>query len=106
LSDYYVVGTLDLCQEKPDPMQKESGPTCWEKTSKTCLNFGIFWRLPKSAKLDHILEVFSRQGDRIELIPFALLKASSDTSLEYPQRIILRTLKFHFFRVDPPLWDP
>ena len=81
------------------------GPTCWEKTSKTCQNIGIFWRLPKSAKLNHILVVFSWQGDQIELIPFALFQASSDTSLEYPQRIILRTLKFLFF-VGGKKWFP
>jgi hypothetical protein len=39
------------------------------------------------------------KGDWIELIPFALFLASPDTSFAYPQHIIQRTLKFHFFRV-------
>ena len=54
----------------------------------------------------HVLDVLSGQGDRIELIFFALFQASPDTSLEYPQHIILRTLKLHFFSVDTPMWDP
>jgi hypothetical protein len=52
------------------------------------------------------LDVFSGQGDQIEPIPFALSHASWDTSLDYPQRIITRSLKFHFFEVDPPFRDP
>ena len=55
---------------------------------------------------EHVLDVFSRQGDQIELIPFALSQAGCDTSLDYPQHIIPITLKFHFFMVDPPLRDP
>jgi hypothetical protein len=31
---------------------------------------------------------------------------SWDTSLDYPHHIILRTLEFHYFGVDPLLWDP
>ena len=30
-----------------------------------CCNIGIFWRWPKSAKSEHILDVFSGQDDRI-----------------------------------------
>ena len=59
---------------------------CPEKTSKTCRIIGIFWRWPKRAKSDHIFDIFSGQGDRIELIPFALCQASRDTSLEYQQQ--------------------
>jgi hypothetical protein len=44
-----------------------------------------------------ILDVFSKQGDRIEPIPFALSHASWDTSLDYPQHIITNILKFHLF---------
>ena len=42
----------------------------------------------------NVLDVFSGQGDLIELIPCALCQASRDTSLEYPHHIISRTLKF------------
>ena len=59
-------------------------PPGLEKTSKTCWNIGIFCRWPKTAKSDHILEVFLGQCCRNELIPFALSQASWDTSLEYP----------------------
>ena len=74
---------------------------CLEKTSKMCSNIGIFWHWPKTAKSDHILDVFSGQGGRIELIPFALSQASWDTSLDYPQHIIPKTLKFHFLWLTP-----
>jgi hypothetical protein len=70
---------------------------CPEKTSKTCINIGIFYRRPETANSDHILDVFSGQSDRIKLIPFAFFQASWDTSLEYPQHSISATLKFHYF---------
>ena len=41
----------------------------------------------------NVLDVFSGQGDLIELIPCALCQASRDTSLEYPHHIIPKTLK-------------
>ena len=44
----------------------------------------------------HVLDVFSGQSDQIELIPFALSRYSRDTSLDYPQHIIPRTLKYMF----------
>jgi hypothetical protein len=43
------------------------------------------------------LHIFSGLGDRIHLNPFLFSQASSDTSLDYSQHIIPRTLKFHFF---------
>jgi hypothetical protein len=43
------------------------------------------------------LSVFSQHSGPIELIPFALVQASPDTSLEYPQHNISATLKFHYF---------
>ena len=76
---------------------------CPEKTAKTCRNIGIFCHWPEMAKSDHILDVFSLPGDWIELIPFAWCQASRDTSVEYPQHIIPRTLKFHFWGGWPPL---
>ena len=74
-----------------------------EKTSQMCSFIRIFWRQPKTAKSDHILDVFSGQDDQIEPIPFALCQASQDTSLEYQQHIIPRTLNFHFLGGWPPL---
>jgi hypothetical protein len=79
---------------------------CPKKTSKTCINIGIFYRRPETANSDHSLDVFSGQSDRIKLIPFEFFQASWDTSLEYPQHIILKTFKFHFSGIDPPLGDP
>jgi hypothetical protein len=62
----------------------------------------LFWGIHSSVCWDIPLHVFSSQGDRIELIPFALSHASWDTSLDYPQHIITSTLKFHFFWGWPP----
>ena len=53
--------------------------------SKIAQYFGTFVR------------VFSKHNGPIEPIPFALVQASSDTSLEYPQHRISVTLKFHYF---------
>ena len=46
LSKYYVVGTLNLCQEMPEPMQKESAQSdhCAGRKHSKCveiLEFGI-----------------------------------------------------------------
>ena len=47
LSKYYVVGTLNLWHEKPEPMQKESAPSehCAGRKHSKCAeilgNFGI-----------------------------------------------------------------
>ena len=60
-------------------------------------NIPIFW---------HVLDVFSQQVSPIELIPFALVQTSPDTSLEYPQHNIPTTLKFHFFLDLTPLVGP
>ena len=64
-----------------------------------CQNIPIFW---------HILVIYSEQGTRIELIPFAMSQASRDTSLDYPQHIITKSLKIHLFkdRLPPPLGGP
>ena len=75
---------------------------CPEKTSKTWSYFAVSGRHLNTPIFMRFGDVFSRQGDRIELIPFALCQASWDTSLEYPQHIIARTLKFHFLGADPP----
>ena len=47
-----------------------------EKASKMCTNIGIFWHLPTTAILDHILDVFSGLRDQIKVIPFASSHAS------------------------------
>ena len=44
--------------------------------------------------IQHIFDV--SQGYPFDLIPFVMFQASWDTSLEYPQHIILKTFKFHF----------
>jgi hypothetical protein len=79
-----------------DPMRKNQlkRTTLLGENVQKVPKYRIFWHLPRSVKSDNILEVFSGQGDRIELI--ALFQASLDTSLEYPQHIIPRTLKFQF----------
>ena len=84
----------------------EEHSLCLQAGHLTFRNIEIFWHWPKTAKFDHIFDVFSGQGNRIELIHFALSQASWDTSLDYPQHTIPRTLKIHFFMVDPLLWDP
>ena len=58
------------------------------KRSKTSVTIGLFGRWAKSAKAANFLDLFSGQGDRIELIPLTLFQTSSYTSLEYPQHII------------------
>ena len=74
-----------------------------EKMSKTCSNFAVSGHCLNITIILHVLDVFSGQGDRIDLIPFALCQASWDTSLEYPQHIIPRTLNSHFLGGWPPL---
>ena len=45
----------------------------------------------------HILDVFSGQGDRIEMIPFLLSQASWDTSVD--DHIIITTYYFKNFEI-------
>ena len=77
-SEKYGVGSLNLYCKKPDSLQKELAqfdypdlrkhPKCgWLAVLGQCQNIPIFW---------HILDVFSEQGTRIELIPFSM---SQDT---------------------------
>jgi hypothetical protein len=54
--------------------------------------------------LAHILDVFSRLRNRIELIPFALSQGSRDTSLDYPQGLVWRQQFFTYFDATPLLW--
>ena len=93
------MGSLNLCRMEPDSMQKESVQSdhpVRRKRPKRAEILGYFDVGPKISKSDHILDVFSRQSGRIELIPFALSQAPCDTSLDYPQHIIPISLKFHF----------
>ena len=61
---------------------------------------------PKSAKFNHILDVFSSWGGRIKLIPFALSQASGDTSLDYPQGVFWRQKISDYFDPIPLLRGP
>ena len=47
-----------------------------KKTSKMQSDFTVLCQCQNIPIFDNVLDVFSRQGDRIELIPFALSQAS------------------------------
>ena len=93
LSKLYDVGTLNLYLRMPGTIQKESAQSDHPARRKRtkCGPILFFKNIPIFI---NALDVFSGQGDRMELIPFALCQASRDTSLEYPHHIISRTLKF------------
>ena len=87
------VGTLNLCLETPDTMQKtrhKSELPGLRKRPKTVEN----WVKSNFAFFQQFLDVFSSHDDRINFSSFALCQASQDTSLEYPQRVLWR--KFFF----------
>ena len=92
-SELYDVGTLNLCLRMPGTMQKESAQSDHPARRKRpkCGPILLFQNIQIFM---NVLDVFSGQGDLIELIPCALCQASRDTSLEYPHHIISRTLKF------------
>ena len=92
-SEIFDVGTLDLCLETPGTMQKEMAQSDHPARRKhpKCGLKGTFKNIQRFI---NILDVFSGQGNRIELISFPLCQASWDTSLEYPHQIFLRMLKF------------
>jgi hypothetical protein len=77
----------------PGTMQKESAQSDQPARRKRpkCGPILLFQNIPIFM---NVLDVFSGEGDQMELIPFALCQASQDTSLEYPHCIIPRTLKF------------
>jgi hypothetical protein len=83
----------------PAQMQKESaqsnGPA-GRKHPKHAQILGYFGVCPNQQNWTEFWTL-SRAGDRIELIPFASIKASQGTSLENPQHIIPRTLKIQYF---------
>merc|ERR1712143_76614 len=60
LPKYYVVGTLNLCQEMPEPMQKESAqsdhPT--RKKHPKCGLILLIWQIPKSPNISARFERF------------------------------------------------
>ena len=66
-----------------------------EKTSKTWNKFDIF----RTMLTEHVLDVFSGLGNRINLIPFWVFQASRDTSLEYPQHIFLIRKIWSYFDI-------
>jgi hypothetical protein len=92
-------GTLNLCLKMPDTKLKESVQSYHPALRKHPKCGPILLNKPNILAC---LDVFSQNVGPIELIPFALGQASPDTSLQYPQHNILATLKFHFFRFDPP----
>ena len=54
------------------------------KRPKCGLNL-LFWANVQIYLSLHVLDLFSGQRDRIEMISFALSQASSETSLDYPK---------------------
>ena len=86
-SKLYDVGTLNLYLRMPGTMQKESAQSDHPARRKRpkCGPILLFQNIQIFM---NVLDVFSGQGDLIELIPCALCQASRDTSLEYPHHII------------------
>ena len=83
------MGTLNLCLKMPDTMQKtrhKSDHPGLRKRSKTIEN----WVKSNFVLFQQFLDVFSSHDNRINFSSFALCQASQDTSLEYPQRVLLR----------------
>ena len=72
-SEYYVVGSLNLCLKMPDSLQKVNLTLLLRENIQNMIQFCGFG--PKS-KYSNILDVFSKQGSQIELIPFALNQPS------------------------------
>jgi hypothetical protein len=58
------VGSLHLCLEMPDSMQKESfwSDTLVQRNVQNILKYWTIWHLSKPAKLEHIFDVFSGLG--------------------------------------------
>ena len=56
--------------------------------------------------IQHVLDVFSGQGGRIELIPFAMSQASWDTSLDYPHGAFRRETISDYSDAIPLLREP
>jgi hypothetical protein len=79
------VGTLNLRLQKPGTMQKAQ---CQNKMFKMWTDFAVSGHHQDNPICMHVWDVFFNQGDRIELIPFALCQVSQDTSLVYQQHII------------------
>ena len=77
-----------------------------KKTSKMYSDFTVLCQCQNIPIFDNVLDVFSRQGDRIELIPFALSQASSDTSLDYTQGAFWRHKISDYFDTIPLLGEP
>ena len=75
LSELYDVGILNLYLRMPGTMQKESAQSdhpAWRKRSK-CGPILLFQNIPIYI---NVLDSFSGQGNRMELIPFALCQVS------------------------------
>ena len=96
-----LVGSLSLCLKTPDSTQKKltqsDHPT--RRKRPNVWKFWVICRCPKSTKFNHILDVFSSWGGRIELNPFALIQASGDTSLDYLSFPFLYFLSVHIMYI-------
>ena len=91
------VGTLKLRQETPEQHQKDliqSDHPVPRKRPKRA----PYWGFSKWWLTDHILDVFSGLGGRIELIPSWAVYTSPDASLEYPQRVFWNGKKIKFVK--------
>ena len=100
LLELYLVGTLNLCLKTNLAQCKRNELNLITQPRENIQNMVKMCRFGSMAIYPNILallDVFSIQGDQNEPIPFALCQASWDKSVEYPQHIIPRTLKFHFF---------
>ena len=86
-----LVGTLNLCLEMADLMEK-----VWAQSDHPVV-------IVKTANFLWFLGFFSARIDTIKLKPFSLNHASRDPSLEYQQGILWSTLKYQYFLLWPPL---
>ena len=81
-------------------------PPCPEKTSKMWSDFGVLGQRQNIPIFQHVLDVFSWPGDRIELIPFAFSQASWDTGLDYPHGAFWRENFSNYSAPLPLLGEP
>ena len=101
--------SLNLCLKKHDSMQKElvqSDHPALRKRPKCAKILGYFVVGPKHQNRTTFWTFSRSQLVGNKLISFAMSQAPWDTSLDYPQHVIPRMLKFHFFLGWPPLGDP
>ena len=71
-----------------------------------CTDFAVLGHQQNIPIFQHVLDVFSGQGGRIELIPFAMSQASWDTSLDYPHGAFQRETISDYSDAIPLLREP